>query len=71
MSAIPTNYEGIGTWTFDPYKGWMAYTVIVYLSRIRFADDTVWRQKETRLSDRIIEATDLLFKEEQLKEKKE
>jgi len=71
MSAIPANYEGTGTWEFDPYKGWMAYTVIVYLSRIRFGDDTVWRQEGTRLSDRIIEATDLLFKEEQLKEKKE
>jgi len=71
MSGIPKDREGTRTWEFDPYKGWMAYTVIVYLSQVRFGDDSVWRQEGSRLSDRIIETTDLLFKEEQLKEKKE
>ena len=71
MSGTPGTYEGTGTWEFDPYKGWMSYTVIVYLSQVRFSDESVWGQEGTRLSDRIMEATDLLFKEEQLKEKKE
>ena len=71
MSGALKDYEGTVTWEFDPYKGWMAYTVIVYLSQVRFSDESVWRQEGTRLSDRITEATDLLFKEEQLKEKKQ
>lgn len=71
MSGTAGNQEGTFAWEFDPYKGWMAYTVIVYLSQVRFRDESVWRQEGTRLSDRIIEATDLLFKQEQLKEKKE
>jgi len=71
MSGTAGNQEGTFTWEFDPYKGWIAYTVIVYLSQVRFGDHSVWRQEGTRLSDRIIEVTDLLFKAEQLKEKKE
>jgi len=69
MSELNRGKEETAIWKFDPYKGWMAYTVIIYLSKVRFADDTIWRQDKHRLSKRITEATDLLFKEEQLEEK--
>jgi len=70
MSGLKKEEKEIAIWKFDPYKGWMAYTVIIYLSKVRFADDTIWRQDKLRLSKKITEATDLLFKEEQLEEKR-
>jgi len=56
-------------WEFEPYKAWMAYTAIIFLSKVRFADGAVWRQDKHKLAKKITEATNLMFKEEQLEEK--
>jgi len=70
MSGIAEKSNDTVTWEFKPYKAWMAYTAIIYLSKVRFADGTVWRQDKHKLAKKITEVTDLMFKEEQLEEKK-
>jgi len=43
MSGIAGKSEDTAMWEFKPYKAWMAYTAIIFLSKVRFADGTVWR----------------------------
>ena len=55
-------------WKPSFYNDWMSYTVIVYLSKVRFSDGTVWRQDKDRVARKIEETVRVLFKKEQLEE---
>ena len=57
-------------WKPSFYNDWMNYTVIVYLDKVRFGDDTIWRQDENRVAEEIVKTTRVLFKKEQLEKKR-
>jgi len=57
-------------WKPSFYNDWMSYTVIVYLDKVRFGDDTIWRQDENRVAEEIVKTTRVLFKKEQLEKKR-
>ena len=43
ISGIAGKSNDTAVWEFELYKAWMAYTAIIFLSKVRFADGTVWR----------------------------
>jgi len=71
MTGIHSGQSGSVTWEFDPYRASMAYTVIISVRKVRFLDGTIWRQDKHRVGQKIGEVTEMLFKEEQLEEKRE
>lgn len=64
-NEVSTTWDFTPHWGFDRHEGWMAYTAIVYVDRVRFADGSVWKQDRAKLSDKIKEIG-VLFQEEQL-----
>jgi len=52
------------------YKDWSTHTVVIFLDRVRFADGTIWRRPEIDITQKLGKLTDILFKPEQLEEKR-
>lgn len=67
---IPARLRSYLVWETSIYNARMSYTAIVYLAKVRFETDVVWRQDKDRIAQEIVEATNLLFKKEQLEERK-
>jgi len=54
-------------------NGWMAYSAVVYLDKVRFQDGTIWGQKKGRVLGTIMEIREtegFLFEAFHLNEKK-
>ena len=50
-------------------NGWMAYTAIVYLDKVRLRNGAVWKQNRKRVAEEIRKIEGIFFEETQLEEK--
>jgi len=59
-----------GKWKPNVYKDWTTHTVIIFLDKVRFVDGTIWGRDELDITKELSKLKDILFKPEQLQEKR-
>lgn len=59
-----------GKWKPNIYKDWATHTIIIFLDRVRFVDETIWRRPEIDVMQEFGKLKDILFKPEQLQERR-
>ena len=70
ISKLPPGETGYSSWKVNIYREWSTHTMIVFLDRIRFADGTIWRRSEAEITLELNKLKYILFKPEQLEEKR-
>jgi len=58
-----------GKWKPNIYKNWATHTIIIFLDKVRFVDETIWRRPETDVTQELGKLKDIPFELEQLEEK--
>ena len=70
IRRFPPGETEYSSWKPNIYKDWSTHTIVVFLDKVRFVDGTVWRRPEDEITLEINKLKYILFRPEQLKEKR-
>lgn len=70
IGKLPPGNSQKGKWKPNIYKNWSTHTIIIFLDKVRFVDGTIWRRPEIEVTEELGKLKDILFKPEQLEEKR-
>ena len=70
IRKIMVEQGGRGGWKPRIYDDWSTHTIMIFLDRVRFEDGTIWIRDEADITKELSEVENILFKPEQLEEKR-